>query len=104
MLMNDLLRMILVGVAGMMLGLFFYGGLWWTVKKTVSTSQPALWVFTSMLIRMLVSLTGIYFVTGAQMTPLLVCLAGFFIARIVVTKLTRLPQENIKKSEAIHAP
>jgi F1F0 ATPase subunit 2 len=102
--MNDFLRMVLISMAGVMLGLFFYGGLWWTVKKTLSTSHPALCVFTSMLLRMSVALTGIYFVTGAQLTPLLVCLAGFFIARIVVTRLTRLPQENVKNTEAIHAP
>jgi F1F0 ATPase subunit 2 len=102
--MSEFLILVLASVAGVMLGLFFYVGLWWTVKKTMISSQPALWVFASMVLRMGVALTGIYFVSGGQLKPLLACLTGFFIARIAVTRLTRLRQENLKNQEASRAP
>ncbi len=102
--MSEFFILALVCVAGVMLGLFFYGGLWWTVKKTMTSSRPALWLFASMLLRMGVALAGIYFVSDGQFKPLLACLAGFFIARITVSRLTRLPQEHSANPEAIHAP
>ena len=31
--MNDMLTLVLAGVAGGILGAIFFGGLWWTVRK-----------------------------------------------------------------------
>ena len=49
-------------VAGVLLGAIFFGGLWWTVRKGVSSKQPALWFFGSLLLRMSIALAGFYFV------------------------------------------
>ena len=38
-------------VAGALLGAFFFGGLWWTVQKGVTSEQPALWFLGSLLLR-----------------------------------------------------
>ncbi len=48
--------------AGLLLGAFFFGGLWWTVTRGVSSQRPALWFFASMLLRMSLTLAGFYFV------------------------------------------
>ena len=60
--MNEFLTLALALAAGLLLGAFFFGGLWWTVRKGVSSQRPALWFFGSMLLRMSIALAGFYFV------------------------------------------
>jgi F1F0 ATPase subunit 2 len=106
MMMNDTLALMLAWVAGGALGAFFFGGLWWTVRKSLASARPALWVFGSLLLRMGVTMTGFYFVSGGDWQRLLGCLVGFVMARQIVTRLTRLPEEDPTRpsQEARHAP
>ena len=103
--MNETLTLTLALVAGLLLGASFFGGLWWTVRKGVSSRQPALWFFGSLLLRMSIALAGFYFVSGGHWERLLVCLLGFVMARFIVTRLTGPPVEhhNSPAKEAGHA-
>ena len=96
----------LASIAGAALGAVFFGGLWWTLRKGFASSQPALWVLVSLLLRMGIALGGFYLVSGGDWRRLLACLAGFVMGRQIVTRLTRLPEENQTRSarEARHAP
>ena len=69
--MNEVLLLALALSAGVLLGGIFFGGLWWTVRKGVSSTQPALWFFGSLLLRMSVTLTGLGFsgTLGAALEP-----------------------------------
>ena len=87
--MSETLTLVLPVVAGALLGVIFFGGLWWTVRKGVSAKHPALWFVGSLLLRMSITLTGFYFVAGGHWERLLMCLLGFIIARFIVTRLTR---------------
>ncbi|WP_218915590.1 ATP synthase subunit I [Desulfomicrobium baculatum] len=87
--MNETLTLVLALAAGVLLGGLFFGGLWWTVRKGVSSKRPAFWFFASLLLRMGITLTGFHFIAGGHLGRLLMCLLGFFIARLVVTRLTR---------------
>jgi len=100
--MNESLILLLAGTAGGLLGAVFFGGLWWTVRKGVSSPRPAVWFFASMLLRMGIAVGGFYFVAGGQWERLLACLVGFILARLIVTRLTRLPVETLPL-EARHA-
>ena len=104
--MNEALTLALAFVAGAGLGMVFFAGLWWTVRKGVSSLRPALWFLGSGLLRMSVVLAGFYFVSGGQFKRLVACLVGFIIARVVVTWLTRSPGETQIRpaQEVIHAP
>jgi len=95
--MNETLILMLAWAAGVLLGMVFFGGLWWTIRKGLSSTQPALWFFGSLLVRMSITLTGFYFVSGVHWERLVLCLLGFIMARLVVTWLTRT-------KEARHAP
>jgi F1F0 ATPase subunit 2 len=109
--MNETLTLMPAWMAGGALGAIFFGGLWWTVRKAVSSQQPALWLFGSLLLRMSVTLTGFYAVSGGHWERLLLCLLGFVMARMAVTWLTRPPSESQTRpaysgdtQEADHAP
>ncbi len=104
--MNDTLTLVLAWVAGAVLGAMFFGGLWWTVRKGVSSRRPALWFLGSQLVRMSLALAGMYFVSGGHFDRLLLCLLGFVMARLVVTWVAQSPVEPHAQpaQEASHAP
>ena len=104
--MNETLMLVLAGVTGFVLGAVFFGGLWWTVRKGVSSPRPALWFFGSMLLRMSIVLVGFYFIGSGHWERMLVCLLGFIVARFIVMRFTHTPVEhgNSRAKEASHAP
>jgi len=103
--MNEIFSLVPALVAGLLLGTIFFGGLWWTVRKGLSSKQPALWFFGSSLLRTGTALVGFYFASGGHWERLLICLVGFVIARRIVMRLTRPPAEgqNQLTTEASHA-
>jgi F1F0 ATPase subunit 2 len=104
--MNEPLTLVLAGMAGCFLGTLFFGGLWWTVRKGVSSKRPALWFVGSLLLRTGMLLAGFCFFSGGHWERLVACLVGFVIARFMVTWLTRPPVEhqNSQTRESSHAP
>ena len=73
-----------VGV-GFLLGLFFYGGLKFTLRKGLKSKFPALWFLLSFLLRTGIVVAGFYFFSGGNWKTLLACLVGFTISRFVLT-------------------
>lgn len=103
--MNEILSLVPALVTGMLLGTMFFGGLWWTVQKGVSSARPALWFFGSLLLRTSMTLVGFYMVSDGHWERLLVCLLGFTIARLIATRLTRIAERPTRVTEeAGHAP
>ena len=103
--MNETLPLALAFVTGVLLGAIFFGGLWWTVRKGVSSKLSALWFFSSMLLRTSAALAVFYFIARSHWERLLVCLLGFIIARLIVTRLTRAAERpTCLAREASHAP
>ena len=88
----------LVLIAGFLLGSFFFGGLWWTVQKGLVSRHPVLWFFASNLLRTGLTVSGFYFTARGDWRKFVVCLVGFVIARVAVTRLTRTAKNEI------HAP
>jgi len=103
--MNEFFMMVPALVTGILLGAIFFGGLWWTIRKGLSSTQPALWFIGSLLLRTSLTLAGFYVVSDGQWERLLVCLVGFTIARPIVTRLTRLAETPTRvRKEVGHAP
>jgi F1F0 ATPase subunit 2 len=91
--MSEAPNIALAVVAGAVLGAMFYGGLWWTVRKGLLSRQPAVWFLTSLVVRTAVALLGFYAVFRGDWRRLVACMAGFVLARLLVTRLTRtLPE------------
>lgn len=76
-------------LGGLVLGLIFYGGLWWTTRKGLATKYPGSLFLVSMLVRTAVVLAGFYLISAGQWQRILVCLAGFILARLVVLQYTK---------------
>jgi F1F0 ATPase subunit 2 len=92
--MNEALALLAAGLAGALIGAIFFGGLWWTVRRGLSSKQPALWFLGSLVLRTGITLAGFYFVSNQRLVRLLLCVFGFVMARLVVTQITRPPGEN----------
>jgi F1F0 ATPase subunit 2 len=84
--------------AGGVLGIIFFGGLWWTVRNALTAANPAPIFLASLLFRTGIVLTGFYYVAGNGWLSVLLCLCGFITARVVVTRITR------SQLEVRHAP
>lgn len=80
--------LLLAGSAGSLLGLLFFGGLWWTLRRAFASPRPALWVGGSLLLRMACVVGGFIAVSGGDWRRLLACLLGFWMARWTVVRLT----------------
>jgi len=103
--MSEFFNLMPALVLGMLLGAFFFGGLWWTVRKAIVAKHVALLFIGSMLLRTAVVLTGFYFVLGENWLRLIAGLLGFIIARLIVTRLTRLTQQTGQSPQKeSHAP
>jgi len=103
--MNETAILMLAVGAGVLLGALFFGGLWWTVRRGLASKRPALWFFGSLLLRTSIALVGFYFIARGHWERLLVCLLGFVMARLIVTRLSRAAEKPITLArEAGHAP
>ena len=103
--MNEILALALAWLAGTALGGVFFGGLWWTVHKGLSSQQPVVWFAGSLLLRMTITLGGFYLVMASSWQRLLLCSIGFIMARLLVGWITRLPRSQILPAGAVsHAP
>ena len=101
---SQLLTLLPVLLAGAALGVIFFAGLLWTVRKGPQSKYPALWFLSSFILRTGIVLSGIYLLTDGQWPSLLMCMIGFIGARIVVIKITKPEPDRIKKKESNHAP
>ncbi|MCA9073045.1 MAG: ATP synthase subunit I [Planctomycetaceae bacterium] len=72
------------GVAGVLLGVFYFGSLWWVVRRLPEMSRPSIWFPISSILRTLVVLAGVYFLMGGRWERLVALMVGFIIGRIVV--------------------
>lgn len=89
--MNESLAWAPALLAGLLLGALFFGGLWWTIQRGLDAKNPALWFLASLLLRSGGAVLGFYFVADGDWRRLLACLAGFLMARAMLTRLARPP-------------
>lgn len=71
-------------VFGVLLGGFFFGGLWLTVRCLPATRHPLVVTLGSLLVRTAVTLAGFFFIIGGRWQNALAALAGFTAARFLL--------------------
>lgn len=92
--MNEFLHLLLALLEGALLGVFFFAGLWWTVRKLESAKYVALLFLGSMVLRTGTVVLGFYFVLGDNWQHLLAGLLGFVIVRIIIARLSRIADQS----------
>lgn len=97
--MIEIMGLSLALLAGFLLGAFFFGGLWWTIQKGITSQNPALWFFGSLMLRTGLTLAGVYFVSQGHWSRLAVCLLGFVVARFTAVKW--LAQATLQESPLV---
>lgn len=99
MMMNEPMTWILALIAGGLLGLFFFGGLWWTIQRGLKAKTPALWFLGSALVRTGITIAGFYWVSGGQWERLLACLLGFLAARFAILRLKNTKKRPVMETK-----
>lgn len=103
--MTETLLLLLAFPGGLLLGMFFYGGLWWTVRKGLASPRPHLWFMASYLLRTSVTVAGLFVLSGGRWPRLLIALLGCLMARLIVMRLGKKagPEPSRLSREAGHA-
>ena len=96
-------ELVLACTAGGLLGVVFFGGLWWTLRRAFASTRPALWIGASLLLRMACVVTGFIVVSAGDWRRLLACLLGFWAARWLVVRLTAHPAAQLSGASSVAA-
>ncbi len=75
-----------VFLVGSVLGLLFYGGLWWTVRRLPRVRHPSLWMLSSFVLRVLVTVTGFVLLAAGDWQRLGIALLGFLLVRLIMVR------------------
>lgn len=90
--------MILGFLGGVVLGILFFGGLYWSVNKLPEVKHPGLLMMASLLLRMAILLAGLYLVMRGDIKNLLAAVVGVMLVKFVmiarVQKKTTAPREG----------
>ncbi len=92
--MNEIIGLLPALLTGVLLGIIFFGGLWFTVRLGLRSKMTALIFTGSFIVRMAIILLGFYYIGASSWQKMLVCLGGFLIARVVITRIT-LKQDQV---------
>lgn len=85
--------LLVVFMAGMALGAFYFLNLWRTVNKIPSDPNPTAMMITNFALRMAVVLTGFFFAMAGRWERALAAMLGFLLMRqILVRSLGRKPR------------
>lgn len=68
-------------IAGLLLGLFFFGTLWLTVQRLSTVRRPELLALGSFFIRTGLTLFGFFVVMAGHWERALACMVGFLLMR-----------------------
>ncbi|MBE0411562.1 MAG: ATP synthase subunit I [Anaerolineales bacterium] len=82
--MNEFMYLVAALLAGMLLGLFYFGGLWVTVQRIPTSRVPLLLTIGSFLLRAGIVLGGFYIVAQGEWLRVIVSLVGFILMRIIL--------------------
>ncbi len=72
-------------VAGALLAAMFFGGLWWTVDRGLTSSRPGIWFLCSVTARTALVMAGFYVASLRPRAWLVPALVGFSIAGLLAT-------------------
>ena len=91
---TDLLPFLLASVLGGALGLFYFGGLWWTLEVLSQKRRAKTFLILSFAIRACIALLGFWIILRKSFLSFFLTLGVFFLARVIITRKLRLPAQG----------
>jgi F1F0 ATPase subunit 2 len=85
---------------GLAAGVLYFAGLWWTVQKLTRVRRPAVLTLASFLFRTVGVVAVFAITTQGRWEQLIMCLIGFFAARIVFLRRIRPPAHEERSPAA----
>ena len=82
----DILLIVAALVGGALLGLFCFGGLWWTVRRLPTAKSPALLMLGSLLLRSAITVGGILLVSWGHVERIIAAMVSFTVVSFVLRK------------------
>lgn len=79
-------QLFLLFLAGMGLGLFYFGGLWLTLQKLATRQSWTVWLGISFIVRLAVVMGGFFLLMQGSWLKLVALTTGFIVTRIVMIK------------------
>ena len=89
----DLVAVSLIG--GICLGVFYFGSLWLTVRRLITSRQPFQVALLSFCVRLAVLIVGCYILMDDSWERLLFTMAGFLMVRIAALRLARPTRKRV---------
>ena len=71
---------------GAALGYFYFGGLWWTVRRLQTAKLPGLLFFLSFFVRTVITVTVLFAGTGGRWPLILTSVGAFLLVRLQLTR------------------
>ncbi len=68
------------------IGLFHFGGLWWTIRRMAASGKKEYGFLVSFFLRSAISVVLFYLVSGGRWDKILAALAGFLAVRFVMVR------------------
>ena len=98
--MINTLEGLLALLVGAMLGVFYFAGLWWTVRQLGSSQYVALLFVFSLLFRTSMVIVGFYLILGDNWLRLVAGLVGFMVVRFLATRYSKKSSDkNLRKNK-----
>lgn len=93
--------MVLGFLAGLLLGLIFFGGLYWSVEKLAQVKNPAILMLLSLLVRMAALMAGFILLFKRSFTEGIAALLGIIFVKFLLIAYSRKnnPEEEGKRSK-----
>lgn len=83
---NETAYLAFAGLAGLGLGIFYFGLLWVTLEQLPRVTQPAVLLGGSFVLRSVVVIASLYLLTQGRLSFVAAAMLGFILARLVLTR------------------
>lgn len=77
------LVLVLSALAGIALGILYFGGLWLTITKMRTLKNPGIFLILSFILRTVIVIGGFYLISDGKLERLAVTMLSFFVTRFV---------------------
>lgn len=88
----DATELLMALLAGVGLGLGYFGGLWLTVRRLPDAKRPEVLSLSSLMLRLGLVVLGFYLLMDGHWERLLASVAGFLLARTALVRRLRPDQ------------